>query len=140
MYNQCRTSGFNPYFKNQSMGMPPHFKPFFNNRRPKYNVPLNIIENENEYIIHVYATGFAKQDIEISVSNDNLIIKGNKTINEDPKFSQQEFPIKNFERAVALNNQIDIENITAKSENEILIITLQKTKEAKTKEKKVEIF
>ena len=27
-------------------------------RRPKYNIPVNIIENEHEYIVHVHAVTF----------------------------------------------------------------------------------
>ena len=116
-----------------------HFAKFMNQkfqygkggfRRPKYNVPLNIIENENEFIIHVFATGFLREDIKITVSDDVLYIIGTKEIDEEnaPNFSKQEFPIKNFERTLSLNGSADAENITAVSENGVLIITLPKAK------------
>jgi len=99
-------------------------------KRPKYNVPLNIIETENEFEIHVFATGFSREDIKITVTDDVLYIKGTKEIDEEnaPKFSRQEFPIKNFERTLSLNGSADAENITASSENGILIIKLPKAK------------
>jgi len=97
-------------------------------KRPKYNVPLNIIETEEEFEIHVFATGFSKEDIKISVIDDVLYIKGKKEIDEGnaPKFTRQEFPIKNFERTLSLNGSADAENITASSENGILVIKLPK--------------
>ncbi len=99
-------------------------------KRPKYNVPLNIIETEEEFEIHVFATGFSREDIKITVTDDILYIKGKKEIDEEnaPNFSRQEFPIKNFERTLSLNRSADAENITASSENGILIIKLPKAK------------
>jgi len=99
-------------------------------KRPKYNVPLNIIETEEEFEIHVFATGFSREDIKITVTDDILYIKGKKEIDEEnaPNFSRQEFPIKNFERTLSLNGSADAENITASSENGILVIKLPKAK------------
>ena len=110
-------------------------------RRPKYNVPINVIENEADYQVSVYATNFSKEDIKVSVVDDMLYISGSKSIDEkdDPDFVLQEFPIKNFERILALNGKVDTENISARSENQILILTLPKTKEAQIKEQKVEV-
>lgn len=115
-----------------------HFVRFMNykfqqksdSKRPKYNVPLNIIEKEEEFEIHVFATGFLREDIKITVTDDILYIRGKKEIDEEnaPNFSRQEFPIKNFERTLSLNASADAENISASSENGIFIIKLPKTK------------
>ena len=103
-------------------------------RRPKYNVPLNISENETEYLVQVYATGFGKENISIAVKEDVLYITGQKEIENPPKFTQQEFPVKTFERMVALNSKVDVENISAKHEDGVLLITLPKSKEALQKD------
>jgi len=110
-------------------------------RRPKYNVPINIAEFDTYFEVHVYATGFSKEDIKISVVDDLLYINGQKEVEEDkiPKFIKQEFPVKVFERTLALNGQVDIKQITAKQENNILIIHLPKTEEAKEKEVNIEV-
>lgn len=99
-------------------------------KKVTYNVPLNIIENEAEFEIHVFATGFSREDIKITVTDDILHIRGKKEIDEEntPNFSKQEFPIKNFERTLSLNGSADAENITTSSENGILIIKLPKAK------------
>jgi len=108
-------------------------------RRPKYNVPMNVIDLETAYEVHVFAVGFEKEHITLNVVDDVLYISGTKNIEESPNFTSQEFPIKNFERSLDLNGKVDIENISAKSENGVLIITLPKTPEAQKKEYKVEV-
>lgn len=108
-------------------------------RRPKYNVPMNVVESETAYEVHVFAVGFGKEHISLTVVDDVLYISGTKTIETSPNFTRQEFPVKNFERTLNLNGQVDVENISAKSENGVLIVSLPKTKEAQKKEYKVEV-
>ena len=110
-------------------------------RRPKHNVPINIEETPTDYIVSIYATGFIKDNIKISVTDDLLYIFGNRTVDETykPEFIRQEFPIKSFERILQLNGQIEINNITAKQINEVLFITLPKTAEAQVETKEVKV-
>ncbi len=110
-------------------------------RRAKYNVPVNIIENENDYEARVYATNFAKDEITVSVVDDMLYVSGRKSIDEEnaPNFVLQEFPIKNFERILALNGKVDIAKISARSDKEVLIVTLPKSFEAINKGQPIEV-
>jgi HSP20 family protein len=102
-------------------------------RRPKYNVPVNIDDKPDRFIVSVYATGFSKENIKLSVSEDVLNISGTRAIdeNDEPNFAKQEFPVKNFERMISLEGQVDVGGITAKQEDGILYIILPKTEEAK---------
>ena len=110
-------------------------------RRPKYNVPLNIAESDAEYEVHVYAVGFDKENITITVEDDVLWIRGKRTIDKDnpPRFRRQEYPVKHFERVVSLYGQVDTTQITAKQEGSVLVITLPKTPEAQSSSQKVNI-
>ncbi|MBT1696016.1 Hsp20/alpha crystallin family protein [Fulvivirgaceae bacterium PWU4] len=101
-------------------------------RRPKYNVPVNILEKETHYEVHVYALGFDKAQIKVSVAHDVLYISGTRTIDEGdlPNFIQQEYPIRSFERMILLHGKVDTANISARHEEGILKITLQKTPDA----------
>jgi HSP20 family protein len=110
-------------------------------RRPKYNVPVNIAENESNYEITVYAVGFSKENIKLSVVDDILYISGTRTIddNNPPNFIKQEFPVKSFERSFLLNGQVVTANITAKQENSVLIVTLPKTPEAQKPEQDIKV-
>lgn len=135
MFHHCNTAGFNPAYRKQFR--PPFMAGGF--RRPKYNVPLNIIESDSSYEVAVYATGFAKENITVNVVDDVLYISGSKEVAESPNFTIQEFPIKNFERSLLLNGLVDIEQISAKVENGVLIVTLPKSPAAQKTETKVEV-
>ncbi len=110
-------------------------------RRPKYNVPINIVENEANYEVFVYALGFAKENIKLSVVDDVLYISGTRTIDESnqPNFSRQEYPIKSFERVVGLHGQVDTTRISARQEEGVLIVTLPKTPKAQEPEQEIKV-
>ncbi len=134
------TQGCNTGFKNH------HQAARFQNwggqlRRPKHNVPVNIEETETNYIVSVYATGFAKADIKISATDDLLYISGTRTVDENykPEFIRQEFPIRSFERILQLNGQIAIGEISAKQIDGVLIVTLPKTPGAQIQTKDVTV-
>ncbi|WP_295673548.1 Hsp20/alpha crystallin family protein [uncultured Mucilaginibacter sp.] len=101
-------------------------------RRPKYNLPINIADNETNFEVYVYALGYAKENIKLSVQDDILYISGTRTVDEEnlPNFSKQEYPIKSFERMLNLNGQVDVAAISAKQEDGVLIVTLPKNAEA----------
>ena len=132
MNRTCNYAGNHPAFaRHQNFNAERTFGPGF--RRPKFNVPVNIDESEDHYTISVYASGFDKGNIQLSITDDVLFIKGTRTIDEGnkPNFTNQEFPVKSFERRISLNGQIDTASITAKQENGVLIILLPKSEEAK---------
>jgi HSP20 family protein len=110
-------------------------------RRPKYNVPLNIIDKGDSYEVNVFATGFTKDEVTLTVENDLLHITGKKDLSgkENPTFVIQEFPIKHFERNVSLNGQVNIDNISAEFKDSVLVIKLQKSEEAKHSERRIEV-
>jgi HSP20 family protein len=101
-------------------------------RRPKFNLPLNIADNETNFEVYVYALGYAKENIMISVQDDILYISGTRSVDEEnlPNFSKQEYPVKSFERMLNLNGQVNVESISARQEDGVLIITLPKNAEA----------
>lgn len=144
MYSQCNTAGSRPafekyrHFAHQRFARGPWGTAF---RRPRYNVPVNIIDNPENYQVHVYAIGFAKENISISVADGVLYISGTREVDESnlPNFSLQEYPIKSFERAINLNERVDTANISAKQENGVLLITLPKTAEAQQPAQEVKI-
>ena len=111
-------------------------------RRPKYNVPLNVTETDTEFEVFVYATGFGKEDITVTVVDDVLTIAGQKGIDEAqvPDFRRQEFPIKTFERTLALRGQVDTATIKARHENNVLTITLPKSPAAQVREQKIPVM
>ena len=110
-------------------------------RRPKYNVPTNIIRNNDNFEIHIYALGFDKADMAIKVTGDTLYVSGSRTIAADyaPNFVRQEYPIKSFERIFHLSEAIDSVHILAKQENGVLILTLPIKSEAQSSSQTIEV-
>lgn len=109
-------------------------------RRPKYNIPVNIIENPTEFIVHVHAVGFAKDEIKVSVVADMLYISGRRTPEDDaPNFILQEYPIKSFERSFELSARVDKEGIVAQYKDGILTLVVPKTTEAQAPEQTIDI-
>lgn len=110
-------------------------------RRAKYNIPANIAETDTGYEIHLYALGYDKSKINITVVDEVLYVTGTREIPEDyrPNFIRQEFPIKSFEKVFHLNEGIDTTAIVAKQEDGVLIITLPKKPEAQRQERNVDI-
>ncbi|CAN5164088.1 hypothetical protein BH11BAC6_BH11BAC6_16940 [soil metagenome] len=140
MHGRCNTAGFRPAYerRDRHFGQQPFGGAF---RRPKYNVPVNIEETENSYEVKVYATGFDKENIKLSVVEDILYITGTRTLDENnkPNFTKQEFPVKSFERVISLNGQVDTAGIKARQENGVLIVTLPKTTAAQTPAQEINV-
>ena len=96
-------------------------------------MPINIDEKDDHFVVSVYATGFGKENIKLSVQDDVLYISGTRTFeeNEKPNFTKQEFPVRSFERMISLEGQVDVAEITARQENGVLYVKLPKTVEAR---------
>ncbi len=140
MYGKWNTAGNHPAFAKHRHPFGRHgWAPAF--RRPKYNVPVNIAETETGFEVYVYALGFDKENIKISVVEGMLNISGTRTVDENalPNFISQEYPIKSFERVVQLSEKVDTNGISARQENGVLIITLPKTAEAQQPAQEVKI-
>jgi HSP20 family protein len=110
-------------------------------RRPKYNVPLNVVDQDTYFEVQVYALGFEKENIRISVQDDVLYISGTRAIDENnpPNFSLQEYPVKSFERSLALNGQVDKAGLSARQEAGVLLIHLPKSADARQPAQDVKI-
>ncbi len=105
---------------------------------------VNIIENENEFSLHVLAPGFSKISFTIEVEKDTLVIAGhNETAataeKESLKFTRKEFAVKDFKRSFTLPETVDVEAIKATYKNGILAVSLPKMEEVAAKKKMVEI-
>lgn len=109
-------------------------------RRPKHNIPVNIIEHEDHTELRVHALTFDSKDIKVAVTDDVLYITGTRTPAVDrPNFLVQEYPIKSFERSFELGGHLDLEKIDATMEDGVLSITIQLNEKAKGPDKEIKI-
>lgn len=97
----------------------------------------NIIENEDSYNVEMVVPGFSKEDFNLNVEKDLLIVSAQKEENKeeknDSKVIFREYSVQSFERSFTLSNDVDINKIEASYENGILNLNIPKKKEAMVK-------
>ena len=93
--------------------------------------PLNIIENDNVYKVELNLAGWKKEDIEIKIEDETLIISGEMTAetNDENQYLLREFNNQKFFRSVILSDAIDQDNIEAELTDGMLRIELKKVPE-----------
>jgi len=103
--------------------------------------PVNIQENEDEFLVELAVPGKTKADFNIELNNDVLTIsseeKNENSNNEKRKFTRREFSFKTFKRTFSLPETIDSVKIAANYEQGLLQITLPKKEEAKVQPKRL---
>jgi len=99
--------------------------------------PYNIRKVEdNKYVIELAVAGFAKQDIEITLEDNKLIVKGNAQDDCD-NFVFKGIANRAFTRAFALDDQIEIKD--AAMFNGMLKIALERIIPEHRKPRKIEV-
>ncbi len=107
--------------------------------RPFFRTPLaNVKETEEKYMVDMELPGLDKQDIELTLSEDTLEIKGEtkKSVEEEEEgYVRREYSSANYYRAFKVPENVEKDEIDASLERGILKLTLPK-KEIEEKEKK----
>ena len=99
--------------------------------------PVNVAELDDRYEVNIYAAGYAKEDFEVKLKDNTLVLRAKKE-SEAPKGNGQ-FQPSSFERRFELNEKINKELIVAEYENGVLQITLPKLTEFETFQQEIEI-
>jgi len=103
---------------------------------------LDLSETENELVVKCEIPGMERKDIDISLSDSTLTIKGEKKQEREEKkadYHLVERSYGSFTRSVQLPKEIRSDKISASYKNGILTVTLSKSEEAKKKEVKIPV-
>ncbi len=92
----------------------------------------DIVETEERYTISMEMPGIAKENLDITMDDEKLIVSG-KSVECHDDNSYSEFRACNFERTFQTGSEIDRNSIGAKLEDGILVINLDKSEERKPK-------
>lgn len=103
------------------------FNPHHPKRRKASYPPLNIVEDVNKIYIRAEVPGTSIDDMEITVTDKNLVLKGERKLPEG-RYFRQERPSGVFQRIVSINTTVDVDSVTASVKDGILNIILPKTK------------
>lgn len=91
---------------------------------------IDVFENENELFVQSAVAGIDVEDLEISIENDVLEIKGQRTKPDDGKTKRnyfiQECYWGPFSREVILQKEVDNSRVEASIKNGILTIKMPK--------------
>jgi HSP20 family protein len=103
-------------------------------------LPLDVTENENEFVVKASLPGVKPEDVEITVHGDTLTIRGESKAEEEKKgehWHLRERRFGSFQRSVALATPVDSDRANAQYEHGVLTLTLPKSEAAKPRQIKV---
>lgn len=98
---------------------------------------FDIAESKDSMVVRVDLPGMDEKDISVSLSGDNLIIKGERTFEKDEKDKQYhrvERSFGAFQRILPLPVTVEAGKVKAQYEKGVLELVLPKKAEAKPKD------
>ena len=99
-------------------------------------------EDQKVYKISAELPGIEAKDIEVSVSGDTLVLKGEKRQEKEEKDKNYHFSERyygSFQRSFQLPSSVDRDKVAADFSKGVLTITLPKTAAAQKPVKKIEV-
>jgi len=103
---------------------------------------IDMSEDEKAYKISAELPGIDAKDIDVSLSGDMLVLKGEKRQEKEEKDKNYHFSERaygSFQRAFDLPVSVDRNKVAADFSKGVLTITLPKTAEAQKPQKKIEV-
>lgn len=104
---------------------------------------IDLYEFEDRYAIHAEVPGIDGDTVELSFLNGALTIRGEKNPPSDAEDSDRslrgEVRYGAFCRTIELPGDVEADNISAKCQNGVLVITIPKTESQRPKEIKIDV-
>lgn len=105
---------------------------------------VNIAEDKEKFVIEAGLAGYSKDDIEVSLENRGLRIKGKQKESSEVKDDKTRYHIKElcsraFEKLVIIPESVDKEKIKSRLKDGVLVIELPKKEAFKQANKVIEI-
>ncbi len=99
-------------------------------------IPLDVIENEDEFVVKADVAGINPDDIEITYTENSLSIKAEMREEREEKGEEGRYHLRErrygtFSRTISMPGTVDVEGIDAETENGVLKIHLPKKEEVK---------
>jgi HSP20 family protein len=123
---------------NRFFGEWPAMEPFRGDWAPS----LDVSETKDNIVVKAEVPGMDTKDIDISLANDMLTIKGEKKQEKEESnenYHRIERTYGSFSRSIRLPRDVQSDKIKASYKNGVLKVTLPKSEEAKSKEIKIKV-
>ena len=114
----------------------PEFRPqaYFWPRREEgfVNLPVDVAKTDKSYLIVAEFPGMDEKELEVEVSDDAIVIKGEKVraFDKESDYYISERTYGAFERTFVLPKDVDRRNIAAKYVNGVLTVTIPRIAKA----------
>jgi len=108
--------------------------------KESWSPAVDIFETENEVVIKAELPGMEAKDIEITLENNVLMLRGDRRFENETKnenYHRVERSYGNFTRSFSLPAFVDDSKVHAEYKNGLLRIVLPKKEQAKSKEIKI---
>ncbi|MBF0343802.1 MAG: Hsp20/alpha crystallin family protein [Nitrospirae bacterium] len=108
----------------------------------RFNPSVNITESDKEIKVSAELPGMDEKDIDVSITQDSLTIKGEKKEEKQEEatgYYHVERSYGAFSRTIPLPCELDHNKIEASFKKGVLVITLPKTAEACKEKRKITI-
>jgi HSP20 family protein len=103
-------------------------------------LPLDVAENENEFVVKASLPGVKPEDVRITVHGDTLTIQGESKFEEEKKGERwhlRERRSGSFQRSIMLTTAVNSDKAQAHFEHGVLTLTLPKSEQAKPRQIKI---
>lgn len=103
---------------------------------------VDMIDHKDKVLIKVELPGVDKKDVDVSVSDHAVTIKGKTSTDEEEEkgdYYRREITSGTFERVLAIPGNIDSSKVKARFRNGVLKVALPKSKTDKTNNTKVTV-
>jgi HSP20 family protein len=105
---------------------------FFTDLQPKSSMPkINVYETDDNYEVKIAVADFNKDDLELELKDNVLLIKGSKKEDyesDDKKCLVREISSRSFRRVINFTKEVDVDNIKCNYENGIVNCVIGKQK------------
>jgi len=94
---------------------------------------VDILDRDKELVVRAELPGVEKDDVEVTISGDRLMIEAQREFEEEEKketFYRHELGYGEFMRTIALPVGVDVEHVAAELKDGILNVTLPKLEAA----------
>lgn len=103
---------------------------------------VDMAETDKAFTVTAELPGMDEKDVDVSVTGDLLLIKGEKRQEKEEKNKNYYLSERNygqFQRSLNLPTGVDRDKITAEFAKGVLTVTLPKSTEAQQQQKKIEV-
>ncbi len=98
--------------------------------------PVNVYNGSSELIVECEVPGVKREDIDLSITGETLVVKGSKAPqvdDENVRYQCRERGVGDFARTIVLPDSVDSERISATLTDGVLTVCLPKTEAATAK-------